>query len=107
MTIDLTAIFEAIIALVVALISVFVIPWVKSKIGADRMAEFLKWVEIAVAAAEQLYDSIDGDAKKHYVESFLRDKGYSVSTAELDVAIEGAVRKLHAELYGSTKDVTE
>lgn len=107
MTIDITAIVEAVIALAVALISAFVIPWLKTKIGVNKMADFLKWVEIAVAAAEQLYNSTECSAKKYYVESFMLDKGYSVSSAELDTAIEGAVKKLHAELYGSTKDVIE
>ena len=107
MTIDITAIIEAIIALAVALISAFVIPWLKTKIGVNKMADFLKWVEIAVAAAEQLYNSTEGSKKKRYVESFLLDKGYSVSSSELDIAIEGAVKKLHAELYGATKDVSE
>lgn len=107
MIIDITAIIKAVIALAVALISAFVIPWLKTKIGANKMAEFLKWVEIAVAAAEQLYNSTEGSAKKYYVESFLQEKGFSVSPSELDIAIEGAVRKLHAEWYGSTKDVVE
>lgn len=107
MTIDITTIIEAVIVLIVALISAFVIPWLKTKIGANKMNDFLKWVDIAVAAAEQLYNSTEGSKKKYYVESFLQNKGYSVNSAELDVAIEGAVRKLHAELYGSTKDVAE
>ena len=37
--IDLTPIMEAIIALVVAVITAFVIPWLKGKIDADKLSK--------------------------------------------------------------------
>ena len=83
-----------------ALITAFVIPWLKNKIGAQNMDEFMRWVQIAVAAAEQLYESTDGDGKKAYVVNFLASKGFKVNPEEFDNAIEAAVLKLHNELYG-------
>ena len=53
--IDLTPIAQALVALTAALISVVVVPWLRVKFDAEEMAEFLRWVEIGVAAAEQLY----------------------------------------------------
>lgn len=97
---DITPIIQAVVALAVALITAFVIPWLKNKVGAQNMDLFLAWVDIAVAAAEQLYESTDGDGKKAYVVSFLASKGFKVDTEELDNAIESAVLKLHNELYG-------
>ena len=38
----------------------------------------LRWVEIAVSAAEQLFDAKNGNAKKQYVVSFLEERGYRV-----------------------------
>ena len=58
----------------------------------------LRWVEIAVSAAEQLYDATQGNAKKQYVVSFLEERGYRVDEEELNLAIEAAVLRLHREI---------
>lgn len=100
MEINITLIVEAIISLCAALISAFLIPWVKKKIGAEKMAEFLRWVDIAVAAAEQVFNSEDTQAKKEYVLDFLDEKGVTYDLLAIDAAIEAAVIKLHAQLYG-------
>lgn len=104
--IDLTPIFQALITLAVALITAFVIPWLKRKIGSEKMSEFLKWVDIAVKAAEQLYSTAEGDKKKLYVVQFLSDKGFKVDTATLDSAIEAAVLELHNDLYAPIEDTS-
>ena len=95
---DLTPVINAFIALVAALITAFVIPWIKRNTSAKDREEFLKWVEIAVAAAEQLWDSTQGEEKKKAVVAFLREKGFTFSESEIDSAIEAAVLKLHHEL---------
>ena len=97
---NITEILEAFLYFIVALLSLFVVPAIKNKVGAQNMATFLKWVDIAVAAAEQLYDAADGEAKKDYVLNYLVMKGYEVDEAELDMAVEAAVNRLHHELYG-------
>lgn len=99
---DITPVVQAVITLAVALITAFVIPWLKKKIGTQNMDEFLRWVDIAVAAAEQLYASTDGDAKKAYVVQFLSNKGFKVDTEALDNAIEAAVLELHNSLAVAT-----
>lgn len=95
---DLTPIVNAAIALIAALISAFVIPWIRRNTSAQDRDDLLRWVEIAVAAAEQLFLSTQGKAKKEYVTAFLADKGCVVSEEELNAAIEAAVLKLHREL---------
>lgn len=97
---NITGIIEAVIALVVALVSAFVIPWIKKKVGAENMSDFLRWVEIGVAAAEQLFTSAATQEKKQYVIAFLNEKGVSYNELEVDAAIEAAVIKLHNQLYG-------
>lgn len=96
--IDLTAVFNAAIALLAALITAFVIPWLKRKTSAQDREELLRWVEIAVAAAEQLWDSTQGEEKKKAVTAFLREKGFTFTESEIDSAIEAAVLRLHREL---------
>jgi len=94
--IDLTPILTAIIALIGALITYYVIPVLKGKISADTWNEIIKWVKIAVAAAEQMKEAglLDYD-KKNYVIEFLKSKGYKINEAELNAAIEAAVYELN------------
>lgn len=97
-TINITPIIEAGVLLIAAIISAFVIPWIKSKAKNEDTTDFLRWVEIAVAAAEQIYESTDGAAKKNYVLAYLRGKGITVDAEDVENAIEAAVIKLHNEL---------
>ena len=96
--IDLTPIYNAVIALAAACVSVFFIPWLRRKTDEQEREELLRWVEIAVAAAQQLYHNKNGAERKAYVLGFLEEKGYQVDTAEIDSAIEAAVLKLHEEM---------
>lgn len=103
MNVDLTPVVSALIFLLSALISVFLIPYIRALTTASDLKEIEKWVKIAVAAAEQLYDSAQGEEKKNYVLNFLTEKGYEIDFIELNNLIEAEVLKLHAELYGATK----
>lgn len=98
---NITELFEVLIYVVVAILSVYVIPVIRNKYNSQELETFLTWVDIAVAAAEQLYDATDGSKKKMYVMNYLTMKGFTVETAELDLAIEAAVNRLHSELYGT------
>ena len=93
--IDLTPIMEAIVALVAAVITAFVIPWLKGKIDADKLEKIKLWVTVAVEAAEQLYTgSGRGAEKKAYVVEFLNSKGFKIDAETLDKLIEAAVFNL-------------
>ena len=93
--IDLTPVMEAVIALIVAVITAFVIPWLKGKISADKLEQIKLWVTVAVEAAEQLYKgSGRGEEKKAYVVQFLQEKGFTPDPDSLDKLIEAAVFNL-------------
>ena len=47
---DITPIVEAVAALIAALITAFVIPYIRSKTTAQQQAEINTWVKIAVSA---------------------------------------------------------
>ena len=97
-TIDLTPIINAVIALIAAIISAFLIPWLKSKTTAEQRKELTAWVKIGVAAAEQLYAGAGrGEEKKQYVLDFLYDQGYDIDTDGVLNAIEAAVKQLNTE----------
>ena len=95
---ELTELVKMLIELVAAVASMWLVPWLKAKCNAEQVADMLRWVEIAVSAAEQLYDAAQGSAKKQYVVSFLEERGYRVDENEVDLAIEAAVLRLHREL---------
>ena len=100
MEINITELLNAIIALLAAVITTFVIPWIKRKVGNEKMTDFLRWVEIGVLAAEQMYQSFEGEEKKNYVVGLLKEKGFKFSDVEVSAAIESAVKTVHAELHG-------
>lgn len=92
MMIDITEIVNAVIALIAALVSAFVIPWIKGKVEAQKLEKIMNWVVIAVDAAEQIYrESGMGEKKKQYVLGFLEDKGLTVDPNSIDAMIEAAV----------------
>lgn len=80
---------------VAAIITAFVIPWLKGKIDADKLEEIELWVTVAAEAAEQLYvGSGRGAEKKAYVVQFLQEKGFTLDPDSLDKLIEAAVFNL-------------
>ena len=95
MTIDLTSIANAVIALIAAIITAFVIPWIRSKTTAVQFEKIKMWVTVAVEAAEQIYTgSGRGEEKKAYVVEFLNSKGFKIDAETLDKLIEAAVFNL-------------
>lgn len=97
MSIDITAIMNAFIALIVAVITVFVIPWIRSKTNSQQRQDLISWIKIAVAAAEQIYiGDKRGAEKKQYVLDFLAKYGFSVNEDSVNAAIEAAVKQLNS-----------
>ena len=97
-TIDITSIIEAIIALISAIITVYLIPWIKSKTTAAQRSELVAWAKIGVAAAEQIYAGQGrGEEKKQYVLDFLADKGFTLDEDSINNAIEAAVKQLNTD----------
>lgn len=95
---DLTPIVNAVIALIAAIVTTFLIPWIKSKIDAAKLAQIVEWVGIAVRAAEQIYnESGMGEKKKQYVLNFLADKGFTLDPNSINAMIEAAVKELNIE----------
>ena len=95
---DLTPIVNAVITLIAAIVTTFLIPWIKSKIDAAKLAQIVEWVGIAVRAAEQIYnESGMGEKKKQYVLDFLADKGFTLDPDSINAMIEAAVKNLNIE----------
>lgn len=85
----------ALIAILSALITGTLMPYLKLKIAEKKLNIIRIWVKAAVKAAEQtMSDPSMGEARKAAVLSFLNDRGVDVTPAELDILIEEAVREM-------------
>lgn len=102
---DYTNILYAVIALFVALIDAFLIPFIKTKIDAAKLAKILSYVKIAVEAAEKLFVNEEeaGEKKKQYVLDYLNKKGIKFDEETIDNAIEAAVLEMEQSLLKEEK----
>ena len=90
MNIDLTPLFQAVIALAAAIVTGMLIPWIKARTTVSQQILIDAAVKMAVMAAEQLYGAGTGAQKLEYAQTYLAGKGYTVDRA----AIEAAVKEL-------------
>lgn len=96
MTFDITPIVEAVVAVVCAVVTCVLVPYIKSKTTTEQQQEINAWVKIAVAAAEQIFTgSGRGEEKKAYVVQWLKDRGIAVDAEKIDTMIEAAVYELN------------
>lgn len=94
---DITPIVIAFVSMIFAIIGIFLIPFVKSKVGEEKFKDISKWVRIAVNAAEQIYnESGMGEVKKEYVLEFLKKRGITMDIDSVDALIESEVYKLNS-----------
>lgn len=95
--IDLTNIVNAVLALAAALITAFVIPWIKAKATAQQQEALSGVYRILVYAAEQLYGAGNGAEKLAYVEAKLREKGYTIDHDLIEATV-----KMHFGHWGES-----
>lgn len=99
--IDLTQIVIAVIGIALAVVSVYLIPYIRSKTTAEQRAKIKMWARIAVEAAEMIFrEAGSGTLKFQYVSDFLQSKGFSLNEQELKIYIESAVLEMKNQLIG-------
>jgi hypothetical protein len=92
---DLTEIISAVIALAVALITAFLIPWMKTKLSASQQEKLVFWLQVAVQSAEEYFRGPGrGEEKAAYVREFLQDKGYDLDDKVITALIDSTVWQL-------------
>ena len=88
MVIDLTEIIKAFIALLAAVITGFLVPYIKAKTTAEQRAKIVALIKAGVLAAEQIYKADGIGAKKlEYVRNYLMRNGYEVDTTEIEAVV--------------------
>ena len=85
--IDLTPIFQAIIALLAALVTYKLIPWIRSKTNQNQQEMMRAMVKTFVFAAEQIYGAGNGKEKLEYVKAALQEAGFDVNLDEIEAAV--------------------
>lgn len=93
---DLEMIAQYVGVVIIGAVIVFAFPWLKERIGAEKLKNLWKLVCVAVSAAEQVFGSGNGDRKKEYALAYLDDIGVTAKTTpeQLDTLIEAAVYEL-------------
>lgn len=90
--IDLTPIFQAVLALLAALITYKLVPWIKARTTDQQQQNLVAAAKIAVYAAEQIFGSGHGEEKLQYAIDALKRAGYNVDTQLVREAVENAVK---------------
>lgn len=94
-------ILKLIVMIAVFIVTCYLIPWVRGKIGQDKLDEITKWVNAAVLMAQQVYFAKTGAERKAIVVDLLKNiliaKNISVSDEQLDILIEAAVKAMKIE----------
>jgi len=87
MNINLTPIFQAIIALVAALITYRLIPWIQAKTTNEQQQIVKAVVRTLVFAAEQMYGAGHGADKLTWVQNQLAAAGFDVDVADIEATV--------------------
>lgn len=93
---DITSILEVAITVISAILTGFLIPFVRSRLSAEKKERLEFWIQTAVKAAEQLFKGSEktGVQKKDWVVQFLLSKGLVFDVDEVTALIESEVYKL-------------
>lgn len=98
---DITNILLIIIIVAGAIITRFLVPYLKVRFSTEELNTIFALVRMAVDAAEQIFGAGKGKEKKQYVIEYLNSKGLTVDTNvvsdELNAMIEAAVYELTKE----------
>ena len=97
---DITVILELIIKLIFAAITIFLLPKLKAliseKVAESDQKKIIRWVELAVQAAEEAERSglIDKKAKYQYAKDFLEKRGVTFDPDTMQALIDSSCWEL-------------
>lgn len=88
-------ILELVITVAIAVITRYLVPYIKTKIETEKINEVMRWVAEFVDAAEQVYGAKTGKTKKEFVVDAIKkqceDLGINITEAQIEALIESAV----------------
>ena len=96
--VDITKILLAVITLLGAIITTFVVPYLKQKLSEGSWENLTIIIKTFVRAAEQIIGSGKGEVKKQKVLQWLKEQGVDIDSDMIDKAIEAAVKDMNIEM---------
>lgn len=89
---------KLVLMILAALITRYLIPWIKAKTEGETISLICDWTAQAVLAAEQTHGAGTGTEKKQIVREFIQkilaQKGVALTDEEIDIMIEAAVKQI-------------
>ena len=110
---DITPILELAVKLIFTLITIFLIPKIKellaAKVAESDQKKIIRWVELAVQAAEEAERSglIDEKAKYQYAKNFLEARGVTFDADTMQALIDSTVWELFNQFKKDSDSDTE
>lgn len=110
--VDLTRLILAIIGIMASVVSVYLIPLIKAKLGANKWDQLMKIVSVAVDAAEQLGLTDVAINKLEYamqqVKLTMQKQGLTYDDATIRAAIESLVLQFnYQDVVYTVNDLTQ
>ena len=95
----------AVIPVLGAIITGFIIPLIREKIGSEKLAKYEEWAIQAVQAAEMLFSEKGmGKTKKEYVVNFLNEmfnkNKVVITPSQIEILVEAAVKQMKLDELG-------
>lgn len=91
----LNIVLKAFLAIIGALLTYYIIPYIKGKIGEAQYEKLQAYTEYAVRGAEQLYTPEQWKEKKRHVYNYILEKskeiGVDMEPPDIDLLVEGVV----------------
>lgn len=91
-------VLKVIVMLAALLVTRYIVPWIKAKIGTEQLEEVKTWVNAAVLMAQQVHGAKPGEERKQIVldlvQRMLAEKKIYITAEELDTLIEAAVKAM-------------
>lgn len=102
-------ILKLIVMVCTALVTAYVIPWIRKKVGDENISVIADWTQKAVWYAQQTMSASSGAMRKQYVMGFLKEivqkNKIPITDEQLEILVEAAVKELRIEeAKGQTGD---
>lgn len=98
----ISLIIKVVVLIIASVITTYVIPFIKSKMGDDNYKNLVQFITLCVRSAEQLFTPEQWKEKKEYVLGLAQgwvssNLKINISDEQLDSIIEGLVNEVKAK----------
>ncbi|MEG1263518.1 MAG: phage holin, LLH family [Clostridia bacterium] len=105
-SIDLTQIVTALLGVLATVVTAYMVPWLRGKIGEENYRRSLVVAETLVKAAEQIYGAGKGKEKLQYVKAEMIKRGMTFDADAVEAAVwdlTGALGMMETETATATE----